>query len=59
MAVSADVIPMPNSEVVALRVALARLQMDNYALQKALSRATDERDHWRDMYLTMIEREAK
>ena len=49
--------PPPNSEAVALRLALVRLQQDNYALQAALSRTTEERDAWRDSYMKLTTRE--
>lgn len=49
--------PPPDSEACALRVALVRLQQDNYALQKALSRATEDRDRWRDSYIKATTRE--
>ncbi len=45
-----EFIAPPDSEAIALRLALVRLEQDNYALQKSLSRATDERDYWRNRY---------
>ena len=49
--------PSPNAEAMALRCALMRLQQDNYALQAALSRTTEERDAWRDSYMKLTKRE--
>ncbi len=47
---SADVVPLPGSESAALRVALARVEQDIRALQKALDRMQTDRDYWRDQY---------
>ena len=49
----------PDSEAVALRVALLRLQQDVYALQRALSRSTEERDQWREAYHRVLRERAE
>lgn len=45
-----EFVPPPDSEAVALRMALTRMYQDNYALQKALERTQTERDFWRTKY---------
>jgi hypothetical protein len=40
----------PDSESIALRIALERMRQDLIALQKALARTADERDQWRAAY---------
>lgn len=51
--------PPADSEACALRVALLRLQQDVYALQRALSRATEERDQWREAYHRILRERAE
>ena len=49
----------PDAEANALRVALLRLQQDVYALQRALSRSTEERDQWREAYHRVLRERAE
>lgn len=49
----------PDAEAVALRVALLRLEQDNYALQRALSRTAEERDQWREAYHRILRERAE
>jgi hypothetical protein len=40
----------PDSEAIALRIALERMRQDLIALQKTVDRMADERDQWRAAY---------
>ncbi len=48
-----------NVEAAALRLVLDRIRRDNYALQQALSRCTEERDQWREAYYRTLREKAE